>query len=538
MTKEKKQPQSKELSAEFSLWLEKLQQESWQLELIISGLALLGVWYSRSLLIEVDYYLQVNGTGELFKYIKTIIPIMWFGWAIFMLNLLFHIIIRGLWIGAIGLRYVSGGIDFESLKYSEVFTEYYKRKVISFDHYIEKLEKISSVIFSYTFLLFFMFFSVAIAGLFFISMINILELIIGERSKFFEFIIGTFVLIILLFGAIVFIDFMTLGQLKKVKERAVSVPYLYIYRFFSFISLSFLFRPLLLNFIDNKFTRKLFYISIPYSLILIFIVNNGYFESHAFMPRFDSSTVNRVVSFDNSINWKFYDDERIKYYNSFTDGSFGFRKSKISYLSLSNYFIEDEIATLFLEYRVVDNKYFSEFETTIAPYESTGFKATFLNRSKRDPEIKALEDKQVRENNYMRSILYGRKIKANLQEEFSHKEAYYRGYNIEDYNQLHDEIWERYQDEILVTMDNKSRIVKEKFLELHDIKIDSIPLNDSLDCQFYTHPNLRERGLLCNFDTKFLTKGNHILTLNRQIFRKQELDSVATYKFRIPFKKM
>jgi len=48
----------------FSEWLEQLQQESWQLELLISGLALFGIWESRGLLQRLEYYVDVNVTSE------------------------------------------------------------------------------------------------------------------------------------------------------------------------------------------------------------------------------------------------------------------------------------------------------------------------------------------------------------------------------------------------------------------------------------------------------------------------------------------
>ena len=43
---------NKKTKSEFSKWLEQLQQESWQLELLISGLAILGIWEGKSLLDE------------------------------------------------------------------------------------------------------------------------------------------------------------------------------------------------------------------------------------------------------------------------------------------------------------------------------------------------------------------------------------------------------------------------------------------------------------------------------------------------------
>lgn len=57
-------------------------------------------------------------------------------------NLIIHIVLRGLWIGALGLRYVSGEIDYDNLNYSDKFTNYLKKKVGSFDNYIWKVRKL------------------------------------------------------------------------------------------------------------------------------------------------------------------------------------------------------------------------------------------------------------------------------------------------------------------------------------------------------------------------------------------------------------
>ena len=159
----------------FSEWLEKLQQESWQLELLISGLALFGIYESQDLLIELRMYVQSNSEGMTKVSQNFFIGILGVGWKIFFINLLIHVILRGLWIGAIGLRYVSQDIDYEALNYSEYFTQMLKNRVGAFDDFIEKLEKICSVLFAYTFLLFLLFFSLS----FFFFQIVFLSKLIG-----------------------------------------------------------------------------------------------------------------------------------------------------------------------------------------------------------------------------------------------------------------------------------------------------------------------------------------------------------------------
>ena len=103
-------------------WLDKLQQESWQLELLISGFAIFGLFELRNFLTgsmelvyanyHSDFTIQVTYTMLVVSFLVT---------QIFIANLLIHILVRGLWIGAIGLRYVSGDIDYDKLKYNERF---------------------------------------------------------------------------------------------------------------------------------------------------------------------------------------------------------------------------------------------------------------------------------------------------------------------------------------------------------------------------------------------------------------------------------
>ena len=146
----------------FKEWLEKLQQESWQLELLISGFALFAVWEARTLISDYENFRSINrvtGTTAVGVLMGAFSWLLNIGWRIFFFNLLIHVLARGLWIGAIGLRYVSGDIDYHYFNYADIFTNFLQKNVGDFDDYIEKLERFSSVLFAYTFLLFFIFLS-------------------------------------------------------------------------------------------------------------------------------------------------------------------------------------------------------------------------------------------------------------------------------------------------------------------------------------------------------------------------------------------
>ena len=107
MSKDHKNSSFKEL-------LDRLQQESWQLELLISGFAIFGLFSAMEpLLIKFDIAQHDQKIVDTFIWSAALVS-CW----ILIANLLIHVVLRGLWIGALGLRFVSGDIDYDELRYS------------------------------------------------------------------------------------------------------------------------------------------------------------------------------------------------------------------------------------------------------------------------------------------------------------------------------------------------------------------------------------------------------------------------------------
>ena len=134
---------------EFKQLLQKLQEESWQLELLISGFAIFGLFTAYPTIAERAE--EASNGKQVYNFVIYFVAQISCGILIF--NLLLHVLLRGLWIGTLGLRYVSGDIEYEELKYSEKFTNFLKKKVGSFDKYIATLENYCSIIFAISFLL-------------------------------------------------------------------------------------------------------------------------------------------------------------------------------------------------------------------------------------------------------------------------------------------------------------------------------------------------------------------------------------------------
>ena len=156
-----------------SNWLENLQRESWQLELIISGFAILLLSQGLEAGGKLDDYsivhLPKNGAHWLSIGVG-LSAILGAGWVM-LVNLCIHVVLRGLWIGTVGLRSISQTIDYEQLNYSDKFKAYLSRKVGSYDEYILRLERLCSVVFVYSFLVAFAFigFVLSLIALFIIT---------------------------------------------------------------------------------------------------------------------------------------------------------------------------------------------------------------------------------------------------------------------------------------------------------------------------------------------------------------------------------
>ena len=248
----------------FKKLLQKLQEESWQLELLISGFAIFGLFTAfphMNLAVKA-----AQNDGKIYSWI--ILSVALVSCAILIFNLLLHVVLRGLWIGALGLRYVSGDIDYEELKYSPKFTKYLKNKVGSFDRYIARLENYCSIIFAISFLLIFY---VLAFTLTIISIVLVVKLFLDNDAinETVGLWVGVPLIVFIVLGMLLtFIDFVTQGWLKK--KRWLSKIYFPVYWVFSRITLAFLYRPLVYNFLDNKFGRRISLALVPiYILILV-----------------------------------------------------------------------------------------------------------------------------------------------------------------------------------------------------------------------------------------------------------------------------
>lgn len=487
----------------FKEWLEKLQQESWQLELLISGFAIFGIYQSRILIPDFDFarngYLDDAGA-----WLGMLVFIFKKGWLIFFLNLLIHVVLRGLWIGAIGLRYVSQDIDYESFRYSDIFTRFLKKSVGSYDDFIERLEKVCSVIFAYTFLLFLLFMSFMF---FFMQVIFIAQLIqkINPLDADVQFTSGLFAIIYFMFGSIVFFDLITMGGFKKVKNKFFSTIYFYIYRFFGFVTLSFLYRPLLYNFIDNNYTKKLFYFSIPYITLVAFGETMVINISNPYKPDKEF-----LLSQGQLLDENLYDDLRLLRLSEFPNEERKMNKKFLSWISMEQYEITKSVSSFFVKMDRNLMRYMEKGDS-ISPYFKSGYSLAWFNNYKvSDPNSEQLESAKAD----TLKALYTQRRKINkLLKETKDSSLVVQ---LDDIKMALKEVEKKFETDIRSYQIKKADQIRKKYMEGFSFYLDNQKI-DIIETFYFKHPHYGEEGLKCYFNTDSISKGLHEFKIVRII---------------------
>ena len=510
----------------FKEWLEKLQQESWQLELIISGFALFGIYSSKGALVDLMLY-QENIANDVF--VEPLILLFQIGWKIFFLNLLIHVILRSLWIGAIGLRYVSADIDYEALNYSNLFTKYLRRKVGDYDDFIERLERICSVLFSYTFLLFLLFLS-AIAFIIGIALPFILLNWFGIPEEEVMVYGIWWILPYMFLGIIVFLDFITLGGIKRIKDNTVSKIFLPIYRFYSFITLSFLYRPLLYNFIDDKYTRKLFYFSLPYIFVIAFGDKLFTENTYPYIPSIEQS-----IGQGTYLSYKYYDDLYLQR-NEFLTLEERKDYKKTAFVRLSKYRMDDNYASFFVKHRGGDQDILKH-KFGLTPIFDPGWHFSLFNSEQLEEDLKLKEIESTFDLRYQTVDQVYKGVRDSLRRKRYVGEELIRQKNEQKdrLTQKKIKILKEQSEAIANHKKEKSKSIMNALQSLIDVKVDGISYNDSLNCFFTRHPNNDEEGLICNFNIEHLKKGNHLLELERDIKYNVEDEKTSKDRYKLPF---
>lgn len=335
-------------------WLRKLQQESWQLELLVSAFTiflLIGANEQYSSLL-VDWQYEYNFSDSVLSFVYIFLSLLNLCIKALIVFLVMHLLLRGFWIGTIGLRSVQANVDFDQLRYSEYFTYRLKKKVISLDSLVIMLDEICSLMFSFAFLVISIIISFGLY-LFFLGTVgfflgSIASFLTGTTSTVFTIFSLILVLLIFVTGLIYVIDYFTLGFFKRFLW--FSRIYYPIYRFYGFVTLSVISRSIYYYLISKFSKSRIRMVYLVAGTLLFFIYASDYDQYQYFSTSSD----------EYALSANHYDDQRSS-------------DTNIGAVSIPSRIVKGDFLPLFVRYDPNDNNLARAACPDFTPTRDEGF---------------------------------------------------------------------------------------------------------------------------------------------------------------------
>lgn len=299
-------------------WLKRTQENSWEAEILLSGLVLFALIQIPGFIEKLEQLLNI----KLADPTMYLIALDFFTMAVEVLisGFIIHLILRGIWVGFVGLTFVfPKGSDAESLKMTRKFKSHL-HKLPSPVNAILKIEKNCSLVFSISFLIFGYVIS--------LMMFTIVLFVMAELTEKFSFV-QYVIIVYFLLGFIYFIDFITSGALKRI--RWIAPVYYPIYRFFGFITLSFIYKNIYYTILSNIKRWKIYLSAVLY--IIGFLLVSSLSEIKNNELKTDSNILSQLMS------------EKRKIPNSYENLR---GEGSVSRASIQSDVIEDDYLSLFL----------------------------------------------------------------------------------------------------------------------------------------------------------------------------------------------
>jgi hypothetical protein len=248
-------------------WLTKLQQNSWEPEILLSGIVLYGLFKLPGILDDLLYFIKVNSSSSTTD-VDNFISLMKVAVYWVITGLILHLISRGIWVGMVGLSFTfPKGIDYGRLKLSSRYHNFLG-KIPTTQQIILNLESFSSSLFSISFMAFMIMIG-AYIYLFVLIIIPVLLLIyvfdINLNNETNGIILASYLVPIVIIGLIGFIDFITLGWIKKIKW--LSRIYWPIYRFIGFFTVARAYRSVYYTLLSNISRWKIAFFFVIFTVV-------------------------------------------------------------------------------------------------------------------------------------------------------------------------------------------------------------------------------------------------------------------------------
>jgi len=212
-------------------WLLNLEKESWQAELIISGLAIFGSLQLPNLIDRFGQWAFTYFSPEVSLFLLLFLIFLHFTSGILIFAFISHFILRAIWIGLIGLNSVfPEGIKTEGGMYSRIFMEKFKANYAHKNYGITALDNFCSGIFAIC----------TVVVLFSIAFCTLILVLYGLNvllSSFLpNYIIDILTGLLLIFSIIPSIAMAILKRDKYAENEKLQTRF---YKFFNFFSIIF-----------------------------------------------------------------------------------------------------------------------------------------------------------------------------------------------------------------------------------------------------------------------------------------------------------
>ncbi|MFY7912868.1 MAG: hypothetical protein ACOVO2_25085 [Emticicia sp.] len=301
-----------------SNWLQELSNQSWNLELVVSGAAIFSTSFLPEFVDKVtfSYFENYQFNTEISS---TIFPNLAFSFAkaasyLLIFSFFIHFILRAFWIALVGLRAVyPKGIDYDKLpNTNNELKGIYKNWFGSFDDYIVRLDKNCSRIFSIAFIM--VLFSVMISVMYLVIFISII-LFKTYNADLYAKIRNIAMISVVALLALVFV-FVSIMNKEKYRDNPVLSKWFV--RMVKMMSLMYfgMFKPL--NYIGFVFAshipHKTYYrfmltLMLSFSVLAMVIYTKTATE-HAGIPFMEPRSYYSTGSADHKLNTNYYDNLR------------------------------------------------------------------------------------------------------------------------------------------------------------------------------------------------------------------------------------
>lgn len=274
----------KEPKSELPQWIQEQQRQSWQIEILIaSGLIFFLTKIPQYLGGRFTTYTQAADFGP--ESIILLIGGLYFS-RVLLIGFIVNLVLRALWLAYLGINFVyPHDINYERLGYSDYFQKRMEEQTDAAARII-RLEHFSSLSYSMTLMLTIMAFGIfALLSVVF-YLLKFVAYSLYDSQEF-----GIFFLVLLFLSSLGILDFLFFKLLKRYPK--VSKWYYPIYRFYSLVSLSFLFKREWLVLISNGKRWIIYTLFLSFFVIAFFLT---------------ADDVNRYVGDFNKFTLNLYED--------------------------------------------------------------------------------------------------------------------------------------------------------------------------------------------------------------------------------------